>query len=77
MTLDVVGERLDNALDLLSEVRQTLNDPNVGLVAARATLENHDARITTLEAWHTWLLRTVFGVIIVAGLGVVFLLGQP
>lgn len=76
VTLDVLGERLDNALNLLAEVRSTLNDPDGGTAAVRATLENHDARIKVLEQWHTWLLRTVFGAILLAGLGVIFAVGQ-
>lgn len=76
VTLAVLGERLDNAITLLGEVRATLNDPDGGLAASRATLENHDARIKVLEQWHTWLLRTVFGAILLAGLGVIFAVGQ-
>jgi hypothetical protein len=76
VTLDVLGERLDNALSLLAEVRESLNDPANGLASTRATLENHDARIGVLEQWHTWLLRTVFGAIVLAGLGVIFAVSQ-
>lgn len=71
MTLEVLAERLGNAIDLLHEVRDAISNPETGLAKIQATQENHEARIRTLEQWHTWLLRTVFGAIIVAGLGVV------
>lgn len=71
MTLDVLAERVDNAVNLLHELRGIISDSDTGLAKIHATQENHEARIHTLEQWHTWLLRTVFGTIIVAGLSVV------
>lgn len=71
VTLAVLGERLNNALALLTEVRTAVADPIHGNGANRATLENHEARLRTLESWQTWGQRTILGVVVLAVLAVV------
>lgn len=64
VTLAVLGERLANALTLLGEVREEQRVQGRVLNGVRALT----ARVDALERWQTWALRTVVGLVIVAGL---------
>ena len=64
VTLAVLGERLSNALVLLSEVREEQRVQGGVLNGVRALT----ARVDALERWQTWALRTVVGLVIIAGI---------
>lgn len=63
VTLAILGERLNNALGLLGEVREEQRVQGRKLNGVEALTE----RVTALERWQTWALRTVVGLVIIAG----------
>lgn len=68
VTLAILGERLARTMDTLERVEVKVDK----LQGDHATVESLDKRLTALETWHTWMLRTVLGVVILTGLGVIF-----
>jgi hypothetical protein len=63
VTLAVLGERLNNVVTMLGEVRKAQQDQGDQL----SGLPGLTARVDAMERWQTWALRTVLGVVIVAG----------
>ena len=63
VTLPVLGERLDNALKLLAEVRTT----QAVHTAQLSALDGLKAKVEAMESWQTWALRTVVALVIIAG----------
>ena len=63
VSLGVLGERLSHALTMLEEVRQAQRAQGERL----SGLPGLAARVDALERWQTWALRTVTGLVLVAG----------
>lgn len=63
VTLAVFGERLNNALTMLGEVRQAQTTQGEQL----SGLPGLTARVDAMERWQTWALRTVVGLVLIAG----------
>lgn len=64
VTLAVLAERLGHVANLLGEVREEQRVQGRVLNGVQALT----ARVDALERWQTWALRTVVGLVIVAGL---------
>lgn len=63
VTLAVLGERLTNLVNMVGEVRDAQKDQADELRG----LPGLTARVDAMERWQTWALRTVVGLVIVAG----------
>ena len=67
VTLAVLGERMTNLTTAVDKL--TISVDLLGAVTGK--VKNLEGRLSVLEQWHTWLLRTVFAVIVVAVLGTI------
>lgn len=68
VTLAVLGERMSTLTGAVEKLTESVE--KLGVLAGKVS--NIEGRLQVLEQWHTWLLRTVFGVVVLAVLGAVF-----
>jgi len=68
-------DQLNHRLGSLDQVYLTRAESQALNTARTEQISNLERRITKLEAWNTWLGRTVGGIIILALLGLVIIQG--
>jgi len=68
-------DQLNHRLGSLDQVYLTRAESQALNTARTEQISNLEKRITKLESWHTWIGRTVGGIIILALLGLVIIQG--